>query len=392
MGISTREKGLLKLVHPGGHVEVYREPVAAAEVMKKYPRHCITRPDVFKFPWVVVKPEAVLLPGKVFYVVPYLTVYQLLKDRRQKNQHTPRHEHSENNAEEQPVLSSDNYFPSYKLIDGESHHRLDPSLPHRKNQPSNNQENSQSSSLSLLSKKEHPLKHHENHHSSSQSKKEHHPKHQENHHSSSQGSSHLEISHQKIGESHSFASQETPIRSSAGRTPKHINRRMQNSPLYRPRNEEELSQSPNRPVYYAPSTELASSSKKMNRYQNALLDDRSSDRSYSYSGRRQYTDTKNISRPKISSRGHEADDHHTRGSTSTQVKLKSSLKVRSRGHEADDHHTRGSTSTQVRQKSSLRKPGSAQRKRNLRVTFASSVFIPTQERDSPAQQHNFTES
>ncbi|KAK4344666.1 hypothetical protein RND71_034842 [Anisodus tanguticus] len=89
MGISTREEGLLKLVHPGRRVEVHTEPIIAAEVLKKYPRHCIARPDVFKFPWIVVRPEAVLLPGKVFYIVPTKTIYDLLQAKRQQNQQMP---------------------------------------------------------------------------------------------------------------------------------------------------------------------------------------------------------------------------------------------------------------------------------------------------------------
>ncbi|KOM37896.1 hypothetical protein LR48_Vigan03g127800 [Vigna angularis] len=79
MGSIKREKRVLKLVHPGKHVEVHRKPVRAEEVLRKNPRHCITRPDVFKFPWIVVKPESVLLPGSVFLIVPDHTIYDLLK-------------------------------------------------------------------------------------------------------------------------------------------------------------------------------------------------------------------------------------------------------------------------------------------------------------------------
>lgn len=79
MGSIKREKRVLKLVHPGRHIEVHREPVTAQEVMRKNPRHCITRPDVFNFPWIVVKPESILLPGSVFLIVPNHTIYNLLK-------------------------------------------------------------------------------------------------------------------------------------------------------------------------------------------------------------------------------------------------------------------------------------------------------------------------
>ncbi|ONH92914.1 hypothetical protein PRUPE_8G203000 [Prunus persica] len=81
MGSITREEGVLKLVRPGRRVEVHKEPITAQEVMRKYPRHSITRPDIFEFPWIVVKAEAVLTPGKVFFIVPNRTIYQLLKAR-----------------------------------------------------------------------------------------------------------------------------------------------------------------------------------------------------------------------------------------------------------------------------------------------------------------------
>lgn len=69
---------MLKLVHPGGFVEVHYAPMAAALVMAKNPRHCVTRPDVFKFPWIVVRPESLLKPGKVYFIVPFRTIHQLL--------------------------------------------------------------------------------------------------------------------------------------------------------------------------------------------------------------------------------------------------------------------------------------------------------------------------
>lgn len=74
------EKGVLKLVHPGRVVEIHTQPITAAEVLRKNPRHCITRPDVFRNPWIVVHPEAVLMPGRVFFIVPIRTIHRLLKE------------------------------------------------------------------------------------------------------------------------------------------------------------------------------------------------------------------------------------------------------------------------------------------------------------------------
>ncbi|OMO97538.1 hypothetical protein CCACVL1_04523 [Corchorus capsularis] len=79
MGAREAEKGVLKLVHPGRHVEIHKEPIVAAEVLKKNPRHSVTRPDVFEYPWIVVRPESLLNLGRVFYIVPNRTIYKLIK-------------------------------------------------------------------------------------------------------------------------------------------------------------------------------------------------------------------------------------------------------------------------------------------------------------------------
>ncbi|KAG8387336.1 hypothetical protein BUALT_Bualt02G0010900 [Buddleja alternifolia] len=85
MEVSTRQNDVLKVVHPGRHVEFFREPITADEIMKKYPRHCIARPDFFEFPWIFVHPASVLVPGKVFYLVPYRAVDNLLKAKKHSN-------------------------------------------------------------------------------------------------------------------------------------------------------------------------------------------------------------------------------------------------------------------------------------------------------------------
>ncbi|KAK6915260.1 PADRE domain, partial [Dillenia turbinata] len=88
MGVVTKKKAVLKLVHPGGHVELHREPIPAAEVMNKYPRHCVTRPDVFEYPWIVVRPESILYPGSVFYIVPYHTMHRLMQSNTSQGKRT----------------------------------------------------------------------------------------------------------------------------------------------------------------------------------------------------------------------------------------------------------------------------------------------------------------
>ncbi|XVF32202.1 hypothetical protein REPUB_Repub17cG0061700 [Reevesia pubescens] len=48
MGGIEGKEGVLKLVHPGRYVEIHKEPLTAAHVLKKNPRHSVTRPDVFQ--------------------------------------------------------------------------------------------------------------------------------------------------------------------------------------------------------------------------------------------------------------------------------------------------------------------------------------------------------
>ncbi|MFS7975707.1 hypothetical protein Hanom_Chr10g00883781 [Helianthus anomalus] len=85
MGTATKETGVLKLVHPGRHFEYHRRSITAAEIMKKNPRHSITRPDFFKHPNTVLRPETVMVPGQVFLIVPNTTVHRLIKARSQQH-------------------------------------------------------------------------------------------------------------------------------------------------------------------------------------------------------------------------------------------------------------------------------------------------------------------
>ncbi|KAI6695483.1 hypothetical protein NL676_023193 [Syzygium grande] len=80
------KKPVLKLVYPGRIIKTHKKPITAAEVMKKNPRHFVTRPDVFKYPWVVVRPESLLHLGDVFYIVPFHTVHGLLQRKARQYQ------------------------------------------------------------------------------------------------------------------------------------------------------------------------------------------------------------------------------------------------------------------------------------------------------------------
>ncbi|KAG2606731.1 hypothetical protein PVAP13_4NG214500 [Panicum virgatum] len=70
----------VKLVFPGGHVELLDRPTPAADVMARHPRFCVARPDVFREPTgAVAAPDAVLQLGDKYYVVPCSTVRRLQK-------------------------------------------------------------------------------------------------------------------------------------------------------------------------------------------------------------------------------------------------------------------------------------------------------------------------
>ncbi|CAJ1961211.1 unnamed protein product [Sphenostylis stenocarpa] len=91
MGLSgrpRRESHVLKLVHPGGFVELHATPIMASQVMNKNPRHYVTRPDFFQFPWIVVSPESILTPGNVFFIVPCHTIRHLVKSTNTNNTNT----------------------------------------------------------------------------------------------------------------------------------------------------------------------------------------------------------------------------------------------------------------------------------------------------------------
>ncbi|KAH6814399.1 hypothetical protein C2S51_023417 [Perilla frutescens var. frutescens] len=119
MGVLTRSKkqekksspqksAFLKVVRPGGQVEIFRDPVPAREIMRRYPRHCITRPDFFEYPWIVVRPDSVLVPGKVFFLVPLHTVDKVMKDKMQQSQQS---------------LNQDRHHRRSTTDHGDHHHR-----------------------------------------------------------------------------------------------------------------------------------------------------------------------------------------------------------------------------------------------------------------------------
>ena len=67
----------VKIVYPGGHVELHDRPVLAADIALRNPKCCVAHLHVFQKPWAIVEPETMLMLGQKFYVVPISTVRKL---------------------------------------------------------------------------------------------------------------------------------------------------------------------------------------------------------------------------------------------------------------------------------------------------------------------------
>lgn len=67
----------VKIVHPGGHVEIHDRPILAADLLSRHPKCCVAHPDVFHHPYAVVSPSATLSLGHKYYVVPIRTIKRL---------------------------------------------------------------------------------------------------------------------------------------------------------------------------------------------------------------------------------------------------------------------------------------------------------------------------
>ncbi|XAR50495.1 hypothetical protein NMG60_11004837 [Bertholletia excelsa] len=76
---SSPKNQFVKIVHPGGHIELDDKPVLAAEIILRNPKCCLAHPHVFKQPWAIVAPDTTLMPGQKFYVVPMGTIRKLQK-------------------------------------------------------------------------------------------------------------------------------------------------------------------------------------------------------------------------------------------------------------------------------------------------------------------------
>ncbi|KAI5337537.1 hypothetical protein L3X38_016808 [Prunus dulcis] len=109
---SSTKKMLVKIVHPGGHVELHDSPLLAAELMLRNPRCCVAHPHIFQQPWAIVAPDTMLRLGQKYYVVPISTIRKL---QRLSLKHSPTsvHEMQSNITPSKEDQKSDDIVSNY---------------------------------------------------------------------------------------------------------------------------------------------------------------------------------------------------------------------------------------------------------------------------------------
>lgn len=95
-GESTQLKHtVVRVVHAGGRVEMYGNPIPASKLIQRYPGMCVAEPHVFKRPHEsILSGDDMLLPGNKYFIVRSSTVEKLKR------------RHSRNNARGDPTMLS----------------------------------------------------------------------------------------------------------------------------------------------------------------------------------------------------------------------------------------------------------------------------------------------
>ncbi|KAJ8755333.1 hypothetical protein K2173_019131 [Erythroxylum novogranatense] len=92
---------VVKIVYPGGNIELHENPILAAEIMLQNPESTVAYPRVFKDPWATVAPDTMLMLGQKYYVLPVSTIRKLQR-RSLRYTATPKtHDHEEDESDDE---------------------------------------------------------------------------------------------------------------------------------------------------------------------------------------------------------------------------------------------------------------------------------------------------
>lgn len=111
----------VKIVYPGGNIEVHDQPIPVSDLIKRNPKCCVARPTVFHDPYAVVSPNATLALGQKYYVVPIVTVRRL-QLKYSASQTRPRNENERTvgvgigGKRSLPLTSFDHWKPDLQSI------------------------------------------------------------------------------------------------------------------------------------------------------------------------------------------------------------------------------------------------------------------------------------
>ncbi|CAN1814439.1 hypothetical protein LINPERHAP1_LOCUS27128 [Linum perenne] len=84
--LCNKTSKVLRIVYPGGRIELHDTPILAGAIMAKNPKFAVAHPEVFRQPLAaVVSPETTLMLGQKFYVVPTNTIRKLQRKYVKRN-------------------------------------------------------------------------------------------------------------------------------------------------------------------------------------------------------------------------------------------------------------------------------------------------------------------
>lgn len=98
----------VRIVHPGGKVDMYECAISAAQLLKNYPGRHVALPDFFKHPHEsLLTADDILLPGQKYLVIPASTVEKLKRRHSHKAKHPTESEEPKLDREEVVDVSGD---------------------------------------------------------------------------------------------------------------------------------------------------------------------------------------------------------------------------------------------------------------------------------------------